>query len=382
MEDIENLQVDNFLVGPYVLIGGMLIIGLIMARIIVYIFFKYLTRAGIEEDKAKHKKSAKALRLPLNVLFISLTMYISERIFPLHPDIRLMITHLLEAVLTLTFYMLAYQATGIFLVRKILSAIGVEKSTDFESLLVAVFKTIVAILGLLTLLQIFNVNITAILGGLTILSTGIAFAAKDTLQQFIGAMSLYIEGRFKIGDMIKTSSVEGFVEYVGLRSTMIRQLDKALVSIPSDHLANATLINYSKRTFWQLKWDLGLRHDTKRSQLDNILRRMLEWVKNDKDMETNPENVITVIRVSDFQHGISIFTCIFARANDFVDYMRIREKVIFEFLKIVEEEGAQLAHPTHNLHIESHSNHHNPIPVNVYDPYQKTEKTTNKISKK
>ena len=121
--------------------------------------------------------------------------------------------------------------------------------SSFDDVVVPIAKTVgVALIAIITLVHLgrpFGVDFTGLLAGLGLGGMALAFASKDTLSNFFGAICLICDAPFEIGDWIKTSSgVCGYVRKIGLRSTNIDTDDGSLVSIPNGTLAGLTIENF------------------------------------------------------------------------------------------------------------------------------------------
>jgi small-conductance mechanosensitive channel len=107
--------------------------------------------------------------------------------------------------------------------------------------------TVLLIVGsTMLVLSIWEVNITPLLASAGIVGVAVALAAKDTLANFFGGISIFIDKPYKIGDYIVLDSGErGEVVNIGVRSTRIKTRDDILVTIPNSIIANTKIINES-----------------------------------------------------------------------------------------------------------------------------------------
>ena len=109
----------------------------------------------------------------------------------------------------------------------------------------AVSSVVVIVMAIVLSGRPFGIDFTGLLAGLGIGGMALAFASKDTLANFFGAVCLICDRPFDIGHWIKTSSgVCGYVRKIGLRSTNIETDDGSLVSIPNGTLAGLTIENF------------------------------------------------------------------------------------------------------------------------------------------
>lgn len=90
-------------------------------------------------------------------------------------------------------------------------------------------------------------DMTTILAGLGVGSVAVALAAQKTLENVIGAITLYSARPVSAGDLCRFGSIIGEVEEIGLRSTVIRTLDRTVVAIPNSVFSSQEIENLSKR---------------------------------------------------------------------------------------------------------------------------------------
>jgi len=120
---------------------------------------------------------------------------------------------------------------------------------------------IIAVAALVTLDNL-GVNITAAIASLSIGGLAVGLAAQDTLANLFGAVAIFLDKPFKIGDRIQIDNIDGPVESIGLRSTRVRNLDGHLVTIPNKTMGNATIINIQARPNIKTVMSIGITYDT------------------------------------------------------------------------------------------------------------------------
>src|SRR5206468_745715 len=118
-----------------------------------------------------------------------------------------------------------------------------EQDRGFEDQLFPVIrkslKVFIVVVGVLVTLDNIGVNVTAAIASLSIGGLAIGLAAQDTLANLFGAVAVYMDKPFRLGDRIKLEGVEGNVEAIGLRSTRVRNVEGYLVAIPNKIMGNA-----------------------------------------------------------------------------------------------------------------------------------------------
>jgi MscS family membrane protein len=143
---------------------------------------------------------------------------------------------------------------------------AVKEDDDFNKQLFPIIrkslKIFAIVVATLVTLDNLNVNITAAIASLSIGGLAVGLAAQDTLANLFGAIAIFLDKPFKIGDRIQIDTVDGAVESIGLRSTRVRNLDGHLVTIPNKTMGNATIINVAAREKIKTVMNIGLTYDT------------------------------------------------------------------------------------------------------------------------
>jgi MscS family membrane protein len=136
-----------------------------------------------------------------------------------------------------------------------------------------IFAIIVAVL--LTASNL-HINITAALASLSVGALAVGLAAQDTLANLFGAIAVYVDKPFRIGDQIRLDSVDGTVESIGLRSTRVRSVDGHHVTIPNKTVGNATITNITRRPNIKTEMNIGLTYDLPAEKVRRSLQILQE----------------------------------------------------------------------------------------------------------
>jgi MscS family membrane protein len=107
-----------------------------------------------------------------------------------------------------------------------------------------------------------GIRVTSLLAGLSIGGLALGLAAQDTVANLFGAVSIFLDKPFHLGDLIRVEGVEGVVESIGLRSTQVRNADGHHVTIPNKTMGNAIITNITRRPTIRTEMNLGLTYDT------------------------------------------------------------------------------------------------------------------------
>ncbi len=132
-------------------------------------------------------------------------------------------------------------------------------------------KAFVIVVAALVTLDNIGVNITAAIASLSIGGLAVGLAAQDTLANLFGAVAVFADKPFRIGDAIQLDSVSGTVESIGLRSTRVRNPDGHLITVPNKTMGNATITNLTSRPNIKTEMNFGLTYDTPADKVKRAL---------------------------------------------------------------------------------------------------------------
>ena len=241
---------------------------------------------------------------------------------------------------------------------------------------IKIVNFIIFILGLLLILHSAGVNLTAVLSGLGIGGFAVALAAKDSLANFFGTLSILMSDTFSQGDWIVADKAEGTVVEIGLRVTTIRTFDNALISVPNANLANADVKNWNKRKLGRrIKMSLGVKYDSKSSDIKNAVVQIREMLihhdgiaTTDTKIDFNNEYGAKIISKEDSygikktllvyldsfnDSSINILVYCFSKTVDWSEWLEVKEDVMHQMMEIFEKNNLEFAFPSISLYNEN-----------------------------
>ena len=211
------------------------------------------------------------------------------------------------------------------------------------SLVAGVTRVVIVVAAILLLADVLEIPYQGVLAGLGIGGLAVALAAQSTLQNFISGITLYFDKPVAIGDYCRFGDYEGTVEFIGMRSTRIRTLNRTLVTIPNSEFSNMKLENYAKRDRMFLNTTLQVRYETTPDQLRYLLAEIRKLLIAHPKVESDPLRV----RFSEFgAHSLNIEIYAYLLTNSRPEFTAIREDIFLRIMSIVKETGAQFAFPS------------------------------------
>ncbi|MFT5620941.1 MAG: MscS family membrane protein [Flavobacteriaceae bacterium] len=211
------------------------------------------------------------------------------------------------------------------------------------------FKILVAIITFSIALKQLDVNLTAILAGLSIGGLALALASQDTVKNFIGTITILLDHPFELGDYIIISGSEGTVEQVGMRATRIRTPAQSLAYIPNGELSNMIVDNLGLRVYRRWRWNMGVEYGTKPEVLRELCIRAKETI-NENSWVADEKTTVTVSELGG--SSINIFVNIFLDIKSYDAELASKHELILQLITLAEEMKVEFAFPTQTLHIK------------------------------
>ncbi len=217
-----------------------------------------------------------------------------------------------------------------------------------------VIQFLVLAVGVIQALRILDVNITALVAGLSIGAVAIGLAAKDTVANVFGSLMIFLDKPFQIGDWIHYSGVDGTVEKVGIRATRVRTFANSLVYIPNGSLTNSTINNYGLRVYRRFSTTIAITYDTPPVLIEKFVQGMKEIVVNHPKTRKD----YFEIHLNDFgANSLNILFYIFFNVPSWSEELRGRHEVMLAIIQLAKELNVRFAFPTSTIHIEEMPGH-------------------------
>ena len=140
---------------------------------------------------------------------------------------------------------------------------------------------VVALLAAFVVAGLFGLNLNGLIAGLGITGLALALAARDSVANIFGAISIIIDQPFNVGDWILVEDIEGEVVQIGLRTTLIRSSADTLITVPNSNLVNSPVENFSQRRFRRIQPSFEFEADSDPASLKDFCEKLLAKVKDD-----------------------------------------------------------------------------------------------------
>jgi MscS family membrane protein len=318
----------------------------------------YLLQVQLRQLTAKTRTQAddlilELIRGPVKVVVFVILLHIGLRVFSWPDWAESFISNGLKITVaaSLTYLALKFVDLTMGLWQKRVETTG-EAVLDMQLFPVIrkSLKVFVIIVAVLVTSQNLGMNVTGLLASLSIGGLAVGLAAQDTLSNLFGAVALFADKPFRVGDRVQLDTIDGSVEAIGLRSTRIRNLDGHLVTVPNRTMANAILTNVSKRPNIKTVMNIGVTYDTPARKVE----RAMEII--DAIYRPHPKTADLIISFNKFESSsLNILVVHWWDSTDFKEYLLNFQKLNLELKRRFDEEGINFAFPSQTVYLRQDS---------------------------
>jgi MscS family membrane protein len=208
-------------------------------------------------------------------------------------------------------------------------------------------KIFAIMVAMLATLDNIGVNITAAIASLSIGGLAVGLAAQDTLANMFGAVAIFVDKPFRIGDDIKIDGAEGVVEAIGLRSTRLRNPDGFLIAVPNKTMGGATVVNRSCRPNIQTEMNLALAYDTSAEKVRLALKILGEVYR------AHPMTLDYQVSFNKFtESAMNIWTLHVWKGTDYAAYLAGMQSMHLVLKERFDAEGIKFGYPTRTVFLK------------------------------
>jgi MscS family membrane protein len=250
------------------------------------------------------------------------------------------------------------------LVAEVLVGKAAATETKFDDLLVPLVrktvKIFIFVFGLIYIAESMDIAIAPLLTGLGIGGLGFAFAARDTLENFFGSVTVIVDQPFQVGDSVSIGDVEGTVEHLGFRSTRIRTFYNSLVTIPNGNLVRAIVDNYGRRKYRRWRTHLAITYDTPPDTIEAFCEGIRELIR------LHPYTRKDYYQVWLNQFGASsldVLLYVFHETTDWSTELRERHRLMLDIIRLADRLGVEFAFPTETVHLYKENDEAKHVPA-------------------
>ena len=333
-----------------ILIGiGIFLIFLLFRGLISKIIINRLKKIAKKTTNKLDDTFVQAMEGPARFFPIVIGFFIASYYLEFSPESQSFIDNVNKSLITILIFWLIHQ----FIQPVTYLLGGLEKLLTKELIgwIVKALKILIFILGAAAVLELWGIKIGPIIAGLGLVGVAVALGAQDLFKNLISGILVLVEKRFKVGDWIVVEEIiEGIVERIGFRSTVVRKFDKSLAIIPNFQFAENAVINISATTNWIISWVITLQYNTTVDQLKKVRDEIEKYITTHKDYKTSLGYAVRVDKFSD--SSIDMYIRCFTVTDDWDEWLKVKERLAIEIKQVVEKNNASFAFPSQSIYVE------------------------------
>jgi len=314
-EGILGIDIFQILIGL-----GIFLIFLLFRGLIGKIIIRRLEKIAKKTSNKLDDTFVEAMKGPAQFFPIVIGFFIASNYLEFSPESQQLIDNLNRSLITILIFWLLHQF--IQPVSYLLGGLEKVLTRELIGWILKALKILIIILGAAAVLDLWGIKIGPIIAGLGLLGVAVALGAQDLFKNLISGILVLVEKRFKIGDWIIVENIiEGIVERIGFRSTVVRKFDKSLAIIPNFQFAENAVINVSATTNWIISWIITLQYNTTVEQLKKIRDEIEKYITTHKDYKTGLGYAVRVDKFSD--SSIDMYIRCFTVTDDWDEWLKV-----------------------------------------------------------
>ena len=238
--------------------------------------------------------------------------------------------------------------------KKLSSDDDITLITETYEIVIRILKILVVTITALIIMQEIGLSISGLLafGGVGGLIVGLA--AKDLLSNFFGGMMIFFDRPFRVGEFIKSPdrNIEGVVEKIGWRLTVVRTFSKNVLYIPNTAFSSIIVENATRMSNRRINETIGIRYDDL-NKMKDIIQDVNNILENNTDIDQTQKAKVFFKSFS--ASSCDFFIYAFTITKDWEEFLRIKQDVLLKVAEIIEKHNAEIAYPTTTVFINKES---------------------------
>lgn len=349
--DIWNEGAFGLTYGEIVTMVMIILIALVIRGIFARTVVRAITRAAAGTKTNFDDALVKAIATPLKIVPIIVGFYFALQVVDIGPDTETIANKIVQSAVALAVFWTLSRAVNAF--EFAFTGLRDTLSPAIVDWMLKALQIILVIMGFAAVAEIWGIAIAPIIAGLGIFGIAVGLGAQDLFKNLISGILILTEKRFVPGEWIAADGVvEGTVEKINFRSTLIRQFDKSPVYVPNSLLSDNPVKNFSRMTHRRIKWVVGVEYRTTVDQLKYIRDEIEAWLWTD-DRFAKPPGAALFVRIDSFNaSSIDFMIYCFTHTKNWGEWLAIKEEFAVAIMEIIERAGTGFAFPSRTIYLQ------------------------------
>ncbi|MDQ6530859.1 mechanosensitive ion channel family protein [Flavobacterium sp. LHD-85] len=347
---LKDRKLGNVPIGHWGVVVVMAVVTYLLSRLLIFVLIFLIQKVWKKADTEKGTAIIDAFTLPVQmyltvILFVAFTQRMGISIIVRQRFSIIIITIGIVAFLILLWRMTDFVS---MYTRSRMNNRGRASAVSAVLFLSRTMKAAIVVIGIIALLGIIGVDVTAGLAALGIGGIALALGAQKTIENFVGSVSLIADQPLRVGDYCRVDDIKGTVEAIGMRSTTLRTPARTIVTIPNGQLSASKIENYAHRDRFIFNPIFGFRMETTPDQMRYLLVELKSLLLAHPSVINTPPIVRFTGITAD---ALKVEITAYIEAINFETSQEVQEDLLLRMLDIIESSGTSLAYPSQTLYM-------------------------------
>jgi MscS family membrane protein len=326
---------------------GILVASFIIAKLIYWIFGNLIKRIATRTKSRIDDIIVDTFQQPIvfGLTIFGLWYGMRQLMFP--ENINHWINNVYHILIVITITWLIARLVDAIL-REYLIPLAEKSESDMDDQLIPVvrkgLRAGIWILGIIVALNNAGYDVAALIAGLGIGGLALALAAKETIANIFGGITVFTDKPFKINDRIKIGGFDGTIVEIGIRVTRLKTLEGRIVTIPNSKFTGGMVENVSLEPSRKVVLNIGLVYDTPTIKMEKAMELLKEIAAANTNLDEG-----TVVGFNNFgDSSLGIIFVYFIKKE--ADILVTQSEINLAIMKQFEEHGLEMAYPTRTVY--------------------------------
>ena len=213
-----------------------------------------------------------------------------------------------------------------------------------------ILRASAVVLGALVAMQSLGLSIAGIVAFGGVGGIAIGFAARELVANYFGAIMLFLDKPFQVGDTITSPEreIEGTVLEIGWRQTIIQRFDTRTLYVPNSAFATISVRNHTRQINRRIYEYVGIRYNDS-AQLEAIVSDIKSMVENHPEIDQSNSIMVNFDRFA--ASSLDIFIYCFTRTTAWAEFQAVKQDVLVKAMDVITSHGAEIAFPTTTVNL-------------------------------
>ena len=340
-------------VWQYLSIALLIVLSWLVYRILRFLIIPIVRRIAHSRFSPTEKDVRPIIKIGHMISLIIIVWFLQVFVPVIQLPIHLAEWAILALNITLTVFVvvLLLRIVKLLMIYAEIVALKTEQKLDEQILpiLRRILEAAFIIGGAFNILSLLDVNVTALIAGVSIGGLALALAAQDTVKNLIGSALIFVDRPFQIGDYITGSGFEGTVKEVGFRTTRIQKVDTSIISVPNGTISNMVVTNLGLRVFRMFNITLSLTYNTPPEKIEEYIAALRQLILDHPD--TSKETYYVYFRSMEAS-SLDIMFRAYLDVPDYATELSVKEDLFLRIIRLASKIGVEFAFPTTTVYLE------------------------------